>query len=137
MSGEKTVGQDVRFQSSLCWTWCPNNDDEMRYNAECIDGETGFLYCHEKKDHLNEISCIPSLVSTYELTKHFLSFAKDVVAVEEGGAVEYDRVGTLKQLRDLKRIVAPGYEDVKDELLHRHEVFYYWNRRDGCTVIKN
>lgn len=39
MSGERTVGQDVRFNSSLCWAWWPNKKNKV----ECIDGSTGFL----------------------------------------------------------------------------------------------
>jgi hypothetical protein len=43
---------------------------------------------------------------------------------------------TLNQLRDLKCKVASEYEHAKDELLHNHDVFYNWNRRDDSKRMK-
>ena len=127
MSGEKTVGQDVRFQSRLCWMWCPNNDDDIHFNAECIDGETGFLHSSEKDDNCayDDITH-SSLVSTHALTNQFLDLAGEIL--QNVGDVQ-GNVTSLKELRALKRAVAPRYENIKDELLLNHGIFYNWNRR--------
>jgi len=73
MSGSRTIGQDVRFQSDMCWIWWPdrrntrkqqqhklgaakhhdlspqtnNNDDDddtLSGTSQCINGKTGFIY---------------------------------------------------------------------------------------------
>ena len=124
MSGDKTVGQDVRFLSALCWVWCPNNDADERFNAESIDGETGFV--HPYKDSDTPKDCIQnqkaSVACTYKLTAQFLDL------VHSHG--EAKTVQTLDQLRVLKRTVSSKHEAVKDDLLKNHMVFYQWNRRD-------
>lgn len=142
MSGEKTIGQDVRFQSSLCWTWHPNDDEDIRFNAQCINGETGLLHCNDsrttEKDDANKDKQIMPLVCTHALTHQFIDLARTVgMKVDfgrnhrDGGGGDDERAcTTLNQLRELKCKVAPKYEDAKDELLHNHDVFYNWNRRD-------
>jgi hypothetical protein len=142
MSGEKTIGQDVRFQSSLCWTWHPNHDDNVRFNAECINGETGLLHCDD--DHVHEKDTKDkqmSLVCTYKLTQQYLDLARKVgkesTQLKLESCCENGKVcSTLNQLRDLKCKVASEYEHAKDELLHNHDVFYNWNRRDDSKRMK-
>ena len=79
MTGDRTVGQDVRFNSSLCWAWWPNRQnksnnffskekhivenvmDSINSNtnlstsifgeniAECINGNTGYALSYKQK----------------------------------------------------------------------------------------
>ena len=132
MSGDKIIGQDVRFRSALCWIWCPNNDVNERFDAECIDGETGFLHAYNDSD--TTLDCNKtnksSAACTYELTMQFVDVLRShgYTKVEEP---ESSRIQTLDQLRLLKRNVSSKYETAKDDLLQNHAVFNLWNRRDN------
>ena len=66
MSGAQTIGQNVRFLSTLCWIWCPFSPEDAdssggasgngrgdgsersvpnaQSTAQCIDGETGLVH---------------------------------------------------------------------------------------------
>ena len=119
MSGEKVIGQDVRFLSTLCWVWYSDNENESNLtNAECIHGETGHLYDYEQGKETSTTSS----VSTYQMTLDFIEVEKikEVVSAH-----------TLGDLRNLKRQVASDYETAKDNLLTKHQVFNMWNRRDA------
>jgi hypothetical protein len=118
MSGEKEIGQDVRFLSTLCWVWYCNNEHESNLtHAECIDGETGLIYDYKQGKETSNTSS----VSTFQMTLDFIEVEKikDVVSVH-----------TLADLRNLKRQVASDYETAKDNMLTKHQVFNMWNRRD-------
>jgi len=149
MSGPKTVGQDVRFLSNLCWVWWSDptiddsNADESRI-AECIDGDEGFVHCYdERKEDIpkadDRMGNDYSSISTYALLNSFLELTGDQMSkcVNKGDSFDSDgRKGrdsilsfTLPELRDLKRRVSSQHETAKDHLLQRHKIFYQWNRR--------
>jgi hypothetical protein len=84
-----------------------------------------------------------SLVCTYALTHQFINLARTVgMEVDfgrnhrDGGGDDEKACTTLNQLRELKYKVASKYEDAKDNLLHNHDVFYNWNRRDDSKSRK-
>lgn len=153
MSGEKAIGQDVRFLSSLCWIWCPtgngNDDDGYGDIAECVDGNSGLLFnykcngtgtgtepAHDVTDKYSY-----SNASTYALTLQFLDLKKYIGNNNNEGKGERENknhekpiIQTLDQLRHLKRCTSPKYETSKDDLLLKHRVFSQWNRR--CYTIR-
>lgn len=155
MSGEKAIGQDVRFLSSLCWMWCPtgngndDDDDDDGYNdiAECVDGNSGLLFNYKYSDTGTEPAhdvtdkYSYSNASTYALTLQFLDLKKCIVNNNNEGKGERGNknhekpiIQTLDQLRHLKRCTSPKYETSKDDLLLKHRVFSQWNRR--CYSIR-
>lgn len=126
MTDAHTREQDARFDSTLSWAWWPlfgdnrgNASDNEGGMAECIDGSTGFVH-----DYFEERRSAVSLVSTFELTRLFLQVKSDC-----GADQQQHEIKTLKQLRDLKRLVSQEYESAK-ELLSKHKVFRYWRRRE-------
>jgi len=154
MSGSKTIGQDVRFLSTLCWIWWPGGDknnvktgksDEL-YNAECIDGETGMIHCYEDSDlgmERRKDDADYSAVSTFALTNLYLKI--DGILNERGNAEDntksMSRGGidklSLEGLRALKWRASPTYESNKDSLLQKHKVFIHWNRRQTVIPLLN
>jgi len=135
MSGAKTVGQDVRFLSALCWIWCPDNDENDKFNAECIDGDSGLLHPYTDSDIAHDSSAEKySSASTFMLTKQFLNVVQRMGEDKDEKvelSLQVEPVMTLDALRELKRQASPKYEAAKDLLLHEHNVFYQWNRRDA------
>ncbi len=127
MSGEKTVGQDVRFLSNLCWIWCPDNDEDEKFNAECLDGDTGFIHAYNNASTTEETN---SMYSSASFTKTFLDVFGKRWFIDD---VNIDEVfpQSLDQFRNLKIKVSPKYEAKKDALLNSNKVFSQWNRRQG------
>lgn len=146
MSNSKAVGQDVRFLSKLCWAWwsersiIESNTDKME-SAECIDGEEGLLFSYNQMENLAQVPWEEnkmnkySLISTYALSNSFLELVNEEIPKNdvEGNKTKMSESSTLKlalpELRDLKRRLSLKYESAKDCLVHKHKVFYQWNRR--------
>jgi len=149
MSGCKTVGGDVRFNSSLCWVWWAAATNESSIGsctktmAECIDGNNGFVcsyWSYSDSDmkaaahHDNEIfssrkEMKVSLVSTQSL----LSLHRYVIRLLDDTVPPESKLSsgpkTLSEITQWKRKVSPSYELAKEQLLTKHRVFHDWCRR--------
>lgn len=118
MSGERTTGQDFRFESNLCWAMAGSWD-----TAECIDGMTGYTCtfdpaCEDTTSDISERGI--SQISTAALAEQF------------GAITRLDLSGhklTLTSLHSLKLAVSPEYERAKENLISKHRVFRQWVRR--------
>jgi hypothetical protein len=122
MSGSKSLGQDVRFHSNLCWSWWSSGEP-----CECLDGDSGYLCSYENRTsdaNINECS----KTSTLSLTKAFL-------AIRNAAGHNPESCPTsLFSLRSLKEKISPVYESNKLELLNHHKTFSTWNRRSYFKV---
>ena len=128
MTGNKVVGQDIRFLSTLCWLWCPDKDEDARFNAECLNGDTGFLYPYNDANAKAEDEENYSLASTYSLNKLFIDI------ISSSGTNDQQNMicpQTMTKLRELKWTVSAEYEASKEIFLQNHQVFVQWNRRQN------
>lgn len=137
MSGEKTAGQDVRFLSSLCWIWSPYSGLE----AECLDGDTGFIHSYQDSNTNNDLKKYSSS-STFALTTAFVDLLHSMEK-EEGKVIAKDGSGkreasfkTLDQLHEFKCQISPKYEATKGAFLQKDRVFYQWNRRSASSQLQ-
>jgi len=141
MSGSKIIGQNIRFLSSLCWIWCPLENEYGRQAsqmAECIDGDTGLVhhFCMDNStiQNIEEVKVTTgtsvnySKVCTFSLTKLFLQL-KDQMKWDNNASKH--SLYSLKQLRASKRYFSPSYEMAKDVLLQEDKSFCYWKRREN------
>mmetsp|Transcript_1288 Transcript_1288/g.2819 ORF Transcript_1288/g.2819 Transcript_1288/m.2819 type:complete len:158 (+) Transcript_1288:1092-1565(+) len=137
-------GQGVRFHSSSSWAWW--NDVEETPSStggslECIDGSTGFLVASDTKED-DDNTKKSSLISTHELTMHFLEVYNilSIVGCEDvglagrgknkiGSTTERNDFSTLAELRFLKKQVSPFHEGIKNYILQNDRVLYQWRRR--------
>ena len=78
--------------------------------------------CEDNK--MNEYS----LISTYVLSNSFLGLINEEISKNDGDGNKTKKL-TMRELRDLKRRLSLKYESAKDHLVHKHKVFYQWNRR--------
>ena len=125
MSGDRTTGQDFRFESNLCWVMAGNWE-----TAECIDGKTGFACvfdptCEDLMPIGHGSKRGVSKISTAALTEQFAS-----VAELSGSKLELNiPTFSLAALRGVKLTVSPEYENAKEDLISKHRVFRQWARR--------
>jgi len=132
MSGEKMIGQDVRFISSTCWIYWP-----FCAQPESIDGETGFIQktndesCTSTEDDdikQQRISrMVVSKVSTFSLTELFFQLSN--LLCRNDNRMETYEYNTIQGIRQLKRILSPDYEFAKDALV-MNRIFAQWRRRE-------
>ena len=126
MAGERAIGQDIRFDSNLCWAFAAS------WNAaECINGRTGFL-CDFDPASVESTGSSKrgiSLISTAALTEQF--------AEVSGHKLELSAPTlTLATLLSTKSSVSPEHELAKENLLTKHRVFRQWVRRTATTPTK-
>ena len=123
MSGQRTTGQDFRFESNLCWAMAGSWDV-----AECIDGMTGYTCAFDPacEDTTSDISKRGiSQLSTVALVEQF-----NAITRLAGHEVELDVLAmTLASLNSTKLAVSPDYETAKRDLTSKHRVFRQWVRR--------
>jgi hypothetical protein len=125
MSGDRTTGQDFRFESNLCWVMAGNWE-----TAECIDGKTGFACvfdptCEDLMPIGHGSKRGVSKISTAALTEQFAS-----VAELSGSKLELNiPTFSLAALRGVKLTVSPEHENAKEDLISKHRVFRQWARR--------
>ena len=123
MSGERTIGQDFRFESNLCWAMAGSWDA-----AECIDGMTGYTCAFDPacEDPAGDSSNrVISQISTVALADQFAA-----VTILSGHEVGLDVPNlTLASLHRLKLTVSPEHETAKENLISKHRVFRQWVRR--------
>mmetsp|Transcript_1291 Transcript_1291/g.2828 ORF Transcript_1291/g.2828 Transcript_1291/m.2828 type:complete len:159 (+) Transcript_1291:1092-1568(+) len=138
-------GQGVRFHSSSSWAWWNDVADSPSSTGgslEHIDGSTGFLVASDTKDDDDDGPKKASLLSTHELTMHFLEVynilskvsCADVELVgrgnnEIGSTTERSDFSTLPELHFLKKEVSPVHEGIKDYVFENDRVLYQWRRR--------
>ena len=126
MAGERAIGQDIRFDSNLCWAFAAS------WNAaECINGRTGFLcdFDPASVESTDSSKRGISLISTAALTEQF--------AEVSGHKLElFAPTLTLATLLSTKSSVSPEHELAKENLLTKHRVFRQWVRRTATTPTK-
>ena len=109
MHDESEFGQDVRFNSSLCYAWWPGLNGDL----EVIDGSNG-LACRDRSANLISRLSTASLIQLhFAMTDH----------------VDTVRLLTLKSVHSLKKLLSPCYECAKESLLTNHRFFRGWKRR--------
>ena len=128
MTGERSIGQDIRFDSNLCWAFAANWDA-----AECINGRTGFL---SDFDPTSEVSTGGSKrgisqISTAALTEQFAEVSGHKLDLSVPTLTL-----TLATLLSTKSSVSPEHELAKENLLTKHRVFRQWVRRTATTPTK-
>ena len=143
-------GLDVRFHSSVVWTWWRGNDSSDKGVIECIESTSGLL-----PDSSKEISGrdshggVAPMVSTRELMSLFLQvyhrLAPETSIVETPACIDMDHNqtesplpinNTLIGIRGIKRRYSPMHESFKELLLTEHKVLSQWRRREDrnkCT----
>lgn len=109
MNNESEIGQDVRFNSPLCYAWWPSLDGDV----ECIDGSIGLAVRDHDKNLVSRLSTASLIRLHCELVDK----------------METATMLTLESVQTLKMQVSPGYEGVKQSLLARHKAFRGWCRR--------
>lgn len=128
MSGERTIGQDFRFESNLCWAMAGSWDA-----AECIDGMTGYTCAFDPACEDNTIETSKQRIS--QLSTAALAEQFNAIARLSGHKVELDVPAiTLTSLQSVKLAVSPEYETAKENFTSKHRVFRQWVRR--TTVHK-
>ena len=124
MAGERTIGQDIRFDSNLCWAFAASWDA-----AECINGRTGFLsdFDPASEESTGGSKRGISQISTAALTEQF--------AEVSGHKLELSvPTLTLATLLSTKSSVSPEHELAKENLLTKHRVFRQWVRRTATPT---
>eukprot|EP00547_Thalassionema_nitzschioides_P008494 CAMPEP_0194229504 /NCGR_PEP_ID=MMETSP0156-20130528/43923_1 /TAXON_ID=33649 /ORGANISM="Thalassionema nitzschioides, Strain L26-B" /LENGTH=131 /DNA_ID=CAMNT_0038962057 /DNA_START=1220 /DNA_END=1615 /DNA_ORIENTATION=+ len=114
MSGKTEVGQDVRFNSPLCWAWWP----DLGEKAECIDGNSGLAL--QLSGDETESRRIVSRLSTVAL----LDMMHSKVTGEESLLPL-----TLKSIKLLKLQISPEHEAAKSRFFTENETFREWRHR--------
>ena len=126
-----SVGQDVRFHSSLSWAWWKTTGNTVesftknKKQLECIDGSTGYLSSTLDGREEEPMKASPSLLCTWSLVRLFLKI-HSIIDEDADAAKEYT---TLSSLCELKKEVSPLHEETKDTLFKKHRVLRQWNRR--------
>lgn len=109
MHDESEFGQDVRFDSSLCYAWWPDLGDDL----EVIDGSNGLAWRNSEANRVSRLSTA-SLIRL-----HFTST----------GNSDPLHLINPKSVRSLKTQLSPGYESAKESLMANHKMFRGWRRR--------
>ena len=134
MAKHAGIGQDVRFDSNLCWAYGAGMED-----ADCIDGKSGFLSTAEPEDDTRASIGKPSRVSTAALTDLYVDIlraAQDEAGTGNSGAPQILDEGcpfSMEALRALKRKQSPEYESAKRRLLKDHWIFGEWCSRESMN----
>ena len=126
MAGERAIGQDIRFDSNLCWAFAAS------WNAaECINGRTGFLcdFDPASVESTDSSKRGISLISTAALTEQFAEVSSHKLELSAPTL-------TLATLLSTKSSVSPEHELAKENLLTKHRVFRQWVRRSAATPTK-
>ena len=126
MAGERAIGQDIRFDSNLCWAFAAS------WNAaECINGRTGFLcdFDPASVESTDSSKRGISLISTAALTEQFADVSGHKLEL-------FAPTLTLATLLSTKSSVSPEHELAKENLLTKHRVFRQWVRRTATTPTK-
>ena len=145
-TNEDTLGQDVRFHSSLAWVWWYSMEEDKRQSPlshdgtichydtgtqcfECIDGTTGLLAeAISDKDNGNyhPVTRIGvSRVSTYSLLEVFLRAYNLANNTNESIHTPL----SLKDLICMKKKLSPDHEATKDKIFTKHRILRQWKRR--------
>lgn len=115
MGGVKLIGEDAKFESTLCWAWWPSKGG----NADCIDSKTGLVTNCSNEETIN----------TYSLLKLNLEILS-LCGVPATPSLVDEKL-SLSELRMLKRQLSSQYELAKDNCFLRHRVFRDWSCRDN------
>lgn len=124
-TNEETLGQDVRFHSSLTWTWWSSIETEGYSDPDESDGEHIFFECINGITGLLERDSKPSKISTYSLLQLFLR----VYNLANNSDESIDNPMSLTDLMCIKRKLSPNHEEMKEAILTKHRVLKQWKRR--------
>lgn len=120
MSGNKKIGQDVRFHSNLVWLWYPSMNHPDRI-TEYLNSSIGLPY---------ESTNTNSSISTLSFLKfYFKELLPKFIPHDDILSNNLEDEFNLEQLCKLKYRISPSYENAKHYLLTKHCVFKYWSRR--------
>lgn len=119
MEGTKTIGQDAVFDSNACWVWWPGHVSCFVYDAECIDGKTGYMIDHDHPSVTSKVSAVSDESYVSSLVKILDAVGSDTNSLSALG---------LQEIASLKKLVSPDYEAAKKDFL-RHRVFREWSCR--------
>ena len=128
MEGNKMIGGDASFDSTLCWVWWPGKGGSSK--ADCIDGKTGLVtsYCDgetaQNTTSYSDVSTCALLKINFEI----LHLCGVVVPVS---ASLTDEKLSLSELRMMKRRLSAQYESAKDTFFLRNRVFRDWCCRES------
>ena len=119
MEGTKTIGQDAIFDSNACWVWWPGHISSFVYDAECIDGKTGYMIDHDHPSDTSKVSAVSDK-----------SYVSSLVKVLDASGLYTDTLSSwsLEDIASLKKLVSSDYEAAKKDFL-RHRVFREWSCR--------
>ena len=131
MTNIKSLGQDAKFDSTLCWVWWP----EKRSEADCLDGKTGFKLNYldsiglgSQNDGDGTTSSTSSDCSTFALIQLNMKLLHSA-GLAATSMVDSQTKLSLSGIHQLKQKVSPQYESAKADFF-RHRVFKQWSCRD-------